>query len=155
MMARWYEVLFPVLEELGIGYVAFSPMANGLLSGKYGKDTVFGGHEDYRSVMPQYQPENIERSRELLELLKNTAEEKNATPAQISLAWMLCKKPYIVPIPGTRKFERLMENLGAADVTLSAAEENEPPASEEAQDKGSNVRIACFSVPEDVDNSGK
>lgn len=122
MMARWYEVLFPVLEELGIGYVAFSPMANGLLSGKYGKDTVFGGHEDYRSVMPQYQPENIERNRELLELLKNTAEEKNATPAQISLAWMLCKKPYIVPIPGTRKSERLMENLGAADVTLSAAE---------------------------------
>ena len=122
MMARWYEALFPVLEELGIGYVAFSPMANGLLSGKYGKDTVFGGHEDYRSVMPQYQPENIERNRELLELLKNTAEEKKATPAQISLAWMLCKKPYIVPIPGTRKPERLTENLGAAEVELSAAE---------------------------------
>lgn len=122
MMARWYEALFPVLEELGIGYVAFSPMANGLLSGKYGKDTVFGGHEDYRSVMPQYQPENIERNRELLELLKNTAGEKNATPAQISLAWMLCKKPYMVPIPGTRKPERLTENLGAADVELTAAE---------------------------------
>ena len=121
-MARWYEALFPVLEELGIGYVAFSPMANGLLSGKYGKDTVFGGHEDYRSVMPQYQPENIERNRELLELLQNTAEEKNATPAQISLAWMLCKKSYIVPIPGTRKPERLTENLGAADVKLTAAE---------------------------------
>ena len=122
MMARWYEALFPVLEELGIGYVAFSPMANGLLSGKYGKDTVFAGHEDYRSVMPQYQPENIERNRELLELLQNTAEEKNATPAQISLAWMLCKKPYIVPIPGTRKPERLTENLGAAEVKLTAAE---------------------------------
>ncbi len=121
-MARWYEPLFPVLEELGIGFVAFSPMANGLLSGKYGKDTVFGGHEDYRSVMPQYQPENMERNRELLELLQRTAEEKNATPAQISLAWMLCKKPYIVPIPGTRKPERLTENLGAADVKLSAAE---------------------------------
>lgn len=122
MMARWYEPLFPVLEELGIGYVAFSPMANGLLSGKYGKDTVFGGHEDYRSVMPQYQPENLERNRELLELLQKTAAEKNATPAQISMAWMLCKKPYIVPIPGTRKPERLTENLGAADVELSAAE---------------------------------
>ena len=107
MMARWYEALFPVLEELGIGYVAFSPMANGFLSGKYGKDTMFGGHEDYRSVMPQYQPENIERNRELLELLQNTAKEKNATPAQISLAWMLCKKPYLVPIPGTRRPERL------------------------------------------------
>lgn len=122
MMARWYETLFPVLEELGIGYVAFSPMANGLLSGKYGKDTVFGGHEDYRSVMPQYQPENIERNRELLDLLRHTAEEKNATPAQISLAWMLCKKPYIVPIPGTRRAERLTENLGAANVKLTAAE---------------------------------
>lgn len=122
MMARWYEPLFPVLEELGIGFVAFSPMANGLLSGKYGKDTVFGGREDYRSVMPQYQPENMERNRELLELLQRTAEEKNATPAQISLAWMLCKKPYIVPIPGTRKPERLMENLGAADVKLSTEE---------------------------------
>lgn len=122
MMARWYEELFPVLEELGIGFVAFSPMANGLLSGKYGKDTVFGGHEDYRSVMPQYQPENIERNRELLELLQNTAAKKNATPAQISLAWMLCKKPYIVPIPGTRKPERLTENLGAANVELTDAE---------------------------------
>ena len=107
MMARWYEALFPVLEELGIGYVAFSPMANGFLSGKYGKDTRVGGHEDYRSVMPQYQPENIERNRELLELLQNTAKEKNATSAQISLAWMLCKKPYLVPIPGTRRPERL------------------------------------------------
>lgn len=122
MMARWYETLFPVLEKLGIGYVAFSPMANGLLSGKYGKDTVFGGHEDYRSVMPQYQPDNIERNHELLELLRHTAEEKGATSAQISLAWMLSKKPFIVPIPGTRKPERLTENLGAADVELSAAE---------------------------------
>mgnify|MGYP002709142484 CR=1 FL=1 len=122
MMVRWYEALFPVLEELGIGYVAFSPMANGLLSGKYGKGTVFSGHEDYRSVMPQYQPENIERNRELLDLLRHTADEKNATPAQISLAWMLCKKPYMVPIPGTRKPERLTENLGAADVALSAEE---------------------------------
>lgn len=83
-MARWYETLFPALEELGIGYVVFYPMANGLLSSKYGKDTVFGGHEDYRSVMPQYQPENLERNRELLELLQHTAKEKNATPAQIS-----------------------------------------------------------------------
>ena len=73
-------------------------------------------------MMPQYQPENIERNRELLELLQNTAKEKNATSAQISLAWMLCKKPYLVPIPGTRRPERLTENLGAADVALSAEE---------------------------------
>lgn len=122
MMARWYESLFPVLEELNIGFVAFSPMANGLLTGKYGKDSVFGGKEDYRTVMPQYQPEAMDRNRELLELLNTTAERKNATPAQISLAWMLCKKPYIVPIPGTRKPDRLTENLVAADVYLSASE---------------------------------
>ncbi|MCD8123985.1 MAG: aldo/keto reductase [Lachnospiraceae bacterium] len=122
MMARWYEALFPVLEELNIGYVAFSPMANGFLSGKYDQNSVLGGHEDYRTFMPQYQPENIKRNQELLEMLRDVAEKKNATPAQISLAWMLCKKPYIVPIPGTRKPERLTENLNAAQVQLSAAE---------------------------------
>ncbi|MCD8188986.1 MAG: aldo/keto reductase [Clostridiales bacterium] len=122
MMARWYESLFPVLEELNIGYVAFSPMANGFLSGKYDQNSVLGGHEDYRTFMPQYQPENIKRNQELLEMLRDVAEKKNATPAQISLAWMLCKKPYIVPIPGTRKPERLTENLNAAQVQLSAAE---------------------------------
>lgn len=132
MMARWYEPLFPTLEELGIGFVAFSPMANGLLSGKYGKDTVFGGHEDYRSIMPQFQAENIEKNRELIELLQSTASEKNATAAQISIAWILCKKSYIVAIPGTRKPERLTENLGATDVKLSPQEVS---ALDEALDK--------------------
>ncbi len=122
MMARWYENLFPVLEELHIGYVAFSPLANGFLSGKYDKSSQFNAETDYRSVMPQFQPENIDRNRELLALLNCLADEKDATPAQISLAWMLCKKPYIVPIPGTRKLSRLLENAGAADVTLSNKE---------------------------------
>lgn len=122
MMARWYESLFPVLEELSIGYVAFSPLANGLLSAKYGKDAAFEAGTDYRSVMPQFTPEGLERNRELLELLHRLAEEKQATPAQISLAWMLCKKPYIVPIPGTRKPDRMRENAGAADIQLTAAE---------------------------------
>lgn len=122
MMARWYEKLFPVLEELHIGYVAFSPLANGFLSGKYDKSSQFDAETDYRSVMPQFQPENIDRNRELLTLLQKLAEQNNATPAQISLAWMLCKKPYIVPIPGTRRLSRLLENAGAADVTLSAEE---------------------------------
>lgn len=122
MMARWYENLFPVLEELHIGYVAFSPLANGFLSGKYDKSSQFEAGTDYRSVMPQFQPENIDRNRELLTLLQKLAEQNNATPAQISLAWMLCKKPYIVPIPGTRKLSRLLENAGAADVTLSSKE---------------------------------
>ncbi len=122
MMARWYEELFPMLEELHIGYVAFSPLANGFLSGRYDKNTRFEAGTDYRSVMPQFQPEGIDQNRALLDLLNKLAGEKNATPAQISLAWMLCKEPYIVPIPGTRKAARLQENAGAADVCLSAAE---------------------------------
>ena len=122
MMARWYEKLFPVLEELQIGYVAFSPLANGFLSGKYDKNSTFEIGTDYRSVMPQFQAEGIDQNQALLSLLHQLAEEKNATPAQISLAWMLCKKPYIVPIPGTRKKNRLIENAKAAEVTLTEAE---------------------------------
>ena len=83
MMARWYESLFPVLEELHIGYVAFSPLANGFLSGKYDKTSKFEAGTDYRSVMPQFQPDSIDQNRALLELLHRLAAEKNATPAQI------------------------------------------------------------------------
>ena len=122
MMARQHEALFPVLEELNVGFVAFSPMANGLLTARYGKDDKFDPKLDYRSAMPQFTPEAAEENRELLELLRNLAEEKHATPAQISLSWMLCKKPYIVPIPGSRKVERMRENAGAAEVVLSPAE---------------------------------
>ena len=122
MMARQHEALFPVLEELHIGFVAFSPMANGLLTGAYGKDSRFDPRLDYRSAMPQFTPEAAEQNRALLELLRDLAERKRATPAQISLAWMLCKKPYIVPIPGSRKVERMRENAGAAEVVLSPAE---------------------------------
>ena len=122
MMARQHEALFPVLEELNVGFVAFSPMANGLLTACYGKDDKFDPKLDYRSAMPQFTPEAAEENRELLGLLRDLAEQKGATPAQISLAWMLCKKPYIVPIPGSRKVERMRENAGAAEVILSPAE---------------------------------
>ncbi|MBP3723537.1 MAG: aldo/keto reductase [Selenomonadaceae bacterium] len=122
MMARHYEPLFPVFEELSIGLVAFSPMANGLLSTAYGKNENFDAKTDYRSVMPQFTAEAMDKNRELFALLKNTAEKKNATPAQISLAWMIEKKPFIVPIPGTRKLSRLKENAGAADISLTAKE---------------------------------
>lgn len=122
MMARWYESLFPVLEELGIGYVAFSPLANGLLSAQYGKESKFEAGTDYRSAMPQFTPEGMEQNQKLLEMLHRLAREKQATPAQISLAWMLCKKPYIIPIPGTRKPERMRENAGAAEIVLTASE---------------------------------
>ena len=122
MMARWYEALFPTLEELHIGFVAFSPMANGLLTARYGKDDKFDPKLDYRSAMPQFTPEAADQNRALLELLRDLAERKHATPAQISLAWMLCKKPYIVPIPGSRKVDRMRENAGAAEVVLSPEE---------------------------------
>ncbi len=121
MMARWNESLFPVLEELNIGFVAFSPLANGVLSDAFAKGTKFDS-TDYRSAMPQYSDEAFEQNRELLSLIRSLAEEKDATPAQISIAWMLCKKPYIVPIPGSRKAERIKENFGAADIVLTAEE---------------------------------
>lgn len=119
MMARWHENLFPVLEELGIGYVAFSPLANGLLSDCYDQKTQFDRNYDYRSVMPQFQADAMEKNQKLLNLIRKLAEENKATPAQISMAWMLCKKPYIVPIPGTRKIERMEENAKAADILLT------------------------------------
>jgi len=122
MMARWHEALFPVLEELNIGFVAFSPMANGLLTGAYNKDSRFDPKLDYRSNMPQFTAEAMDQNQKLLTLLQELASEKNATPAQLSMAWMLCKKPWIVPIPGTRKLERLRENAGAADVVLTPSE---------------------------------
>ena len=122
MMARWHEALFPVLEELGIGLVAFSPLANGLLSDRYNAASHFEAGTDYRAGMPQFQPDSYDKNHDLLQLIRRIAAEKNATPAQISLAWMLCKKPWIVPIPGTRKLDRLQENAGATDVMLPNAE---------------------------------
>ena len=122
MMARWHEALFPVLEELGIGLVAFSPLANGLLSDRYNAASHFDAGTDYRAGMPQFQPDSYDKNHDLLQLIRRIAAEKNTTPAQISLAWMLCKKPWIVPIPGTRKLDRLQENAGATDVMLTDAE---------------------------------
>lgn len=122
MMYRDYEALFPVLEELQIGFVAFSPLANGLLSAKYDKNSKFEKGTDYRSAMPQFTLEAFEKNQEMIRYLEEMADEKNATPAQISLAWMLAKKPWIVPIPGTRKYGRLIENAQAADVKLTESE---------------------------------
>ena len=122
MMSRWYEDLFPTLEELNIGFVAFSPLANGFLTDKYDKNTKFEKGTDYRGVMPQFSAEGIDANKNLLNLIRKIATEKNATPAQISLSWMLSKKPYIVPIPGTRKVTRLSENIGASDIILTPKE---------------------------------
>ncbi|MDE6680879.1 MAG: aldo/keto reductase [Muribaculaceae bacterium] len=122
MMARWYENLFPVLEELGIGFVAFSPLANGFLSDRYNANSTFDKSTDYRASMPQFQAESYQENQNLLELIRNIADDRNATPAQISLAWMLAQEPWIVPIPGTRKVTRLEENAGAASVELTPQE---------------------------------
>lgn len=122
MMYRDYEALFPVLEELQIGFVAFSPLANGFLSAKYNKDSRFDAGTDYRGVMPQFSPEGMDKNKEMIGYLTEMADRKNATPAQISLAWMLAKKPWIVPIPGTRKYGRLVENAQAADAELTEQE---------------------------------
>lgn len=123
MMYRDYEKLFPVLEELHVGFVAFSPLANGFLTARYRDTSQFEqSPADYRATMPQFSKEGVEQNRDLLALLENTAKEKNATPAQISLAWMLAKRPYIVPIPGSRKENRIRENLGAADIHLTKEE---------------------------------
>ena len=122
MMARWHESLFPVLEELGIGLMAFSPLANGLLTECYNAQTQFDAKTDFRSTMPQFSADSFEKNRHLFALINRLADMHHATPAQVSLAWMLCKKPWIVPIPGTRKFSRLQENAGAADIEFTSEE---------------------------------
>lgn len=119
MMARWTEELFPLLEERNIGAVAYSPIANGFLSGKVQTADKYDKNTDFRSFMPQYQAEEMEKNKILLQMIEAMAKNKCATPAQISLAWMLCKKDYIVPIPGSTKPERIKENLGATDVLLT------------------------------------
>lgn len=122
MMARWHESVFPACEELNIVFVAFSPMANGFLTGKYTPETKFEGKQDYRAGMPQYTQEGYEKAKALLELLTGMAEEKQATMGQLSLAWMLGKKSYLVPIPGSRKPERLRENFEAGNIVLTQEE---------------------------------
>lgn len=122
MMARWHEPLLPVCQELGIGFVAHSPLANGLLTNRYTADSAFDPATDYRASMPQYRPESFEKNRVLFSLIERLAEEHRATASQISLAWMMNKRPPIVPIPGTRHLFRLKENIGAADIHLTEDE---------------------------------
>lgn len=122
MIARWHESLQLVCEELGIGFVAYSPLANGLLTNCYAADTKFDPATDFRASMPQYRPESFEKNRTLFSLLEQLADEHHATASQVSLAWMMNKRPPIVPIPGTRHLCRLKENIGAADIYLTDEE---------------------------------
>src|SRR5438034_4820095 len=111
--------ILPTLEELGIGFVPFSPLGKGFLTGKIDENTSFD-KSDFRNIVPRFTPEARKANLALVDLLAGIAERKKATPAQIALAWLLARKPWIVPIPGTRKMERLEENIGAAAVDLTA-----------------------------------
>ena len=115
------EEILPTLEELGIGFVPFSPLGKGFLTGKIDENTTFVD-SDFRNTVPRFNPENRKANQELVELVKRMAERKEATPAQIALSWLLAQKPWIVPIPGTTKLHRLEENLGAVDVELTGAD---------------------------------
>jgi aryl-alcohol dehydrogenase-like predicted oxidoreductase len=112
------EQIMPVLEELGIGFVPFSPLGKGYLTGKIDESTTFDS-TDFRNTVPRFAPEARKANRALVDLLNDIAQQKNATPAQIALAWLLAQKPWIVPIPGTTKLHRLEENVAAASVELS------------------------------------
>jgi len=112
------EEVIPMLEELGIGFVPFSPLGKGFLTGKIDENTTFD-KDDFRNIVPRFTPEARKANQALVELLGRVANQKNATPAQIALAWLLAQKPWIVPIPGTTKMNRLDENLGAANVGLT------------------------------------
>jgi aryl-alcohol dehydrogenase-like predicted oxidoreductase len=110
--------VLPTLEELGIGFVPFSPLGKGFLTGKIDENTTFDS-SDFRNTVPRFTPENRKTNQAVVDLVRRIAEKKKATPAQIALAWVLARKPWIVPIPGTTKLHRLEENLGAADVELT------------------------------------
>jgi aryl-alcohol dehydrogenase-like predicted oxidoreductase len=113
--------VIPTLEELGIGFVPFSPLGKGFLTGKISEDTKFD-KSDFRNIVPRFTPENRKANQAFVDLLGKFAQQKKATPAQIALAWLLAQKPWIVPIPGTTKLHRLEENIAAANVDVSADE---------------------------------
>ena len=118
------QEILPVLEELGIGFVPFSPLGRGFLTGKMDASTTFDS-KDFRSTLPRFTPEALKANQALVDLLGSMAAKKHATPAQVALAWLLAQKPWIVPIPGTTKLARLEENLGAANIQLTASDLSE------------------------------
>ncbi|MEX3772961.1 aldo/keto reductase [Pseudomonas sp. MYb118] len=113
--------IFPTLRELGIGFVPFSPLGKGFLTGAIAADAAFGS-DDFRSIVPRFSPEALQANQDLISRLREIAAQKAVTPAQIALAWLLAQAPCIVPIPGTTKLDRLKENIGSTEVTLSSAD---------------------------------
>jgi aryl-alcohol dehydrogenase-like predicted oxidoreductase len=138
------EEIIPVLEELGIGLVPYSPLGRGFLTGTLTEDTKIS-ENDFRKNHPRFQPEALKANQSLVELLNDFARQKSATPAQIALAWLLARKPWIVPIPGTTKFERLKENLGAVDIELTKED------MESINDAASKIKIEGSRYPETLE----
>jgi aryl-alcohol dehydrogenase-like predicted oxidoreductase len=135
--------VIPTLEELGIGFVPFSPLGKGFLTGKINEDTKFEKN-DFRNIVPRFSPENRKANQAVVDLLGKFAGQKKATPAQIALAWLLAQKPWIVPIPGTTKLHRLEENIGALNVQLS------PDELRELETAASNIAVQGARYPEEL-----
>ena len=140
------ESIIPTLQELGIGFVPFSPLGKGFLTGKITEDTVFSD-KDVRSNFPRFQKEAIEANQALIDLIGKIAQDKNATPAQIAIGWVLAQKPWIVPIPGTTKIHRLDENLGGVEVELTAAD------LKEIEDTAAQIKIVGDRYPASAQKS--
>lgn len=134
--------IISMLEDLGIGFVPFSPLGKGFLTGAINKDTQFG-KTDFRNIVPRFSAENREANMALVDLIRQFAQQKKATPAQVALAWLLAQKPWIVPIPGTTKPHRLEENIGAADVELS------PDDLRELESAASKIQVQGARYPEE------
>jgi len=144
----WYrkpeEEVLPALEEMGIGFVPFSPLGRGFLTGKIDENTTFDS-SDFRNKVPRFTPEARKANQALIDLLSTIATRKSATPAQIALAWLLAQKPWIVPIPGTRKLTRLEENMGAAAVELTTDDLREIDSA------ASQITVQGARYPEDME----
>jgi aryl-alcohol dehydrogenase-like predicted oxidoreductase len=136
--------VMPTLEELGIGFVAYSPLGRGFLTGKISEETRFEKN-DFRNIVPRFSPENRKANQAVVDLIGKFAQQKNATPAQIALAWLLAQKPWIVPIPGTTKVERLKENVGAVGVQLT------PEDLEQLETAAAKIPVQGARYPEELE----
>jgi aryl-alcohol dehydrogenase-like predicted oxidoreductase len=135
--------VIPTLEELGTGFVPFSPLGKGFLTGKISEDTQFD-KSDFRNIVPRFAPENRKANQAMVDLLGRFAQQQQATPAQIALAWLLAQKPWIVPIPGTTKLHRLEENIGAVNIKLS------PDELRELETAASKIAVQGARYPEEL-----
>ena len=136
--------VIPTLEELGIGFVPYSPLGKGFLTGKIDENATFDS-SDFRSTLPRFTPEALKANQALIDLLGSIAQRKQATPAQIALAWLLAQKPWIVPIPGTTKLHRLEENIGAVSVELT------PDDLQDINDAASQIAVQGDRYPEKLE----